>query len=500
MKSSRRVSAPTGRPVGVVDIGSNSVRLVVYEGLTRSPAPLFNEKVLCAIGRNLETTGRLDAEGVDLAYRTLARFRAIADGLGIKRLETVATAAARDAKNGADFIARAADLLRGPVPVLSGEEEAKLAAMGVLSGIPEADGLVGDLGGGSLELVSVANGTVGPTAGATLPIGPLRLMDASGGRLDRARAHVDEQLTLVKGLERLKGRGFYAVGGAWRNIARLHMAETRYPLHILHHYEIPRLEALVFLEEVTRMSRKTLERDPAISRRRVETLPYGALVLERILRATEIDRIVISAFGVREGVLLSLVSEDTRRADPLLATCADWAERDGRGPANGERIYSFMTPLFAEETEGERRLRRAACLLSDVGWRNHPDYRANQTFAEIIQGNLAGADHSDRVTVALAVFRRYAGEDEMPELGRVLRLLSPDRDLFANRVGLAARLGYLLSGPATNVLSECALDLNGRDLVLTIPKDRSALRNDLVERRLAALASAFNKEPRVKAR
>lgn len=497
MKASPPDLAAAHEPVGIVDIGSNSVRLVVFERLARNPNPLFNEKVLCAIGRNMVSTGRLDPAGLEAAYETLGRFRAIAESLGIKRLEVVATAAARDASNGREFVAKAQSICGSPVRILSGEEEAELAALGVLSGIPDADGVAGDLGGGSLELVPVAKGAIAG-AGVTLPIGPLRLMDAAQGRIERARSIVDDQLRNVPGLDRLKGRTLYAVGGVWRNIGRIHMAVSRYPLHVLHHYEMSRSEALKFADLLAHQSRKSLERMAAVTKRRAEAVPYGAVVMARLLKVTEIDRVVISAYGVREGVLQSKLAPALRTADPLLETCREWSERQGRGPENGARIFRFLGPLFADETAAERRLREAACLLSDVGWRNHPDYRAEITFNEILQGGLAGTDHPGRVLVALSVFRRYAAEEEEPEQNaKAPRLLSGEQRLLADRIGFGARLAYVLCGPATDVLAECGIKLTPKELTLRLPKKREGLWGEAVEKRLIALANAFDRSPRL---
>lgn len=486
-------------PVAVVDIGSNSVRLVLFEGLARSPYPLVNEKALCAIGRNMVSSGRLDSAGVAEALETLARYRQIATTNGVTRMDVVATAAVRDAANGPEFVARVEEICQGPIRVLSGEEEAELAALGVLSGIPEAEGLIGDLGGGSLELVSVAKGKV-TGAGQTFPFGPLRLMDQSGERIERAKAILDEGFRRIAGVERMKGRALYAVGGAWRNLARIHMAETKYPLRVLHHYVIPRSEAIQLSQIIATQSRKSLERIVEVSRRRIEAIPYAALVLERLLKATEIDRVVISAHGVREGLLYSKLSPDMRARDPLMECAREWAVRQGRGPENGEHVFNFLNPLFTEETAREQRARRAACVLSDIGWRHHPDYRGELCFNEILQSTLPGVDHGDRTLIALAVFYRYAGEEEFPENRRITGLLDPDRLVRALRIGLGARLAFNIFGPATSGLGECALRVMGRELVLTLPKKRAAARGETVEKRLEELAGAFGKTPRIEAR
>src|SRR6185503_4305113 len=197
------------QPIAVVDIGSNSVRLVIYEGPWRYAAALHNEKAICAIGRHMVSTGRLDEEGMEYALETLARFRVLCAGYEVKDFGSVATSAARDASNGREFIRQAEKTLGQPIQILSGEDEARIAAEGTLASIPDADGLVADLGGGSLDMVKVKDRETG--AAATLPYGPLRLMDASDGDLKEARNIVAKGLDKLDFAGSLKGRALYAV-------------------------------------------------------------------------------------------------------------------------------------------------------------------------------------------------------------------------------------------------------------------------------------------------
>ena len=150
-----------GPTVAVIDIGSNSVRLVVYEALTRSPTPIFNEKALCGLGRNVLTSGRLADEAVARALASIRRFRVLCTQLNVGELHVLATAAVRDARNGPDFVAECEAICGVPLRLLSGREEATFAALGVVSGTYQPDGIVGDLGGGSLELVDIKGERIG---------------------------------------------------------------------------------------------------------------------------------------------------------------------------------------------------------------------------------------------------------------------------------------------------------------------------------------------------
>jgi exopolyphosphatase/guanosine-5'-triphosphate,3'-diphosphate pyrophosphatase len=492
----RREKANAIGPIGVADIGSNSVRLVVYEAESRAPAIVFNEKAMCAIGRNMVSTGRLDEEGMELAIKAMQRFRAVAEIQKLKRLDAIATAAVRDARNGAEFVARARDALGVTVRVLTGEEEARTAAEGVLAGIPEADGLVGDLGGGSLELVPVAHGQTG--VGHTFPFGPLRLMDASGDRLDKARAIVDEGLSTVTGFERLKGKALYAVGGVWRNIARVHMAKTKHPVKILHHYAIPRDEALEFAEYLAGQSKRHVEAIAGVSRKRAEAIPYGALVLERLLKISKLDRVIVSAYGLREGVLFSKLSPDIRKEDPLLSAARDMAAREARDSDLEEPLMQWAAPVFPGETQGDARLRRAASILADDAWRGHPDHRGQSIFNRVLHAPFYGVDHRGRAFMALALYHRYVGdEEESKDQGRIAAFLGPEAAARALVLGQALRLAFSIAGPSREVLNATGLKLTPSALTLNLPKAQGALVAEPVQKRLEALGEALGRVARI---
>src|ERR1700746_1891061 len=198
-----------GPPIAVIDIGSNSVRLVIYEGLTRAPTPIFNEKLLAGLGRQVQTTGLLAQDAMNTALAALRRFRALCDLLHVRRMWAIATAACRDARNGHIFIAEAERICRTPIEILSGKREAHLTALGVVSGIHRPDGIVGDLGGGSLGLVGLPGAAA--ASGMTLPLGGLALQDISAKSIKRAEKFVKDELSDVRFLREAEGRTFYAV-------------------------------------------------------------------------------------------------------------------------------------------------------------------------------------------------------------------------------------------------------------------------------------------------
>jgi len=488
--AARPRAKPRG-PVAVVDIGSNSVRLVIYESETRAAATLHNEKSICAIGRDMVTTGRLHAEGCAMALEALARFKMLADGLNVQVREAVATAAARDATNGAEFVRRAEAAWGAPVRVLSGEEEAHLAAQGVVAGIPYADGLVADLGGGSLDMVSVRQGRTGDAF--TLPIGPLRLMDSSRGDPDKARKLVDEGLSKLH-LIGLKDRSLYAVGGIWRSFARVDMDDIHYPLHVLQEYEIPRRRALRLCEILSHQSRKSVERMKIISRRRAESLPYGAIVLERLLLACDLKSVIVSAFGLREGLLYDRLPPEERALDPLIDFAEGANQRMAREPAHAREMFDWMTPLFADETAEYRRVRLAACLFSDIAWRRHPDDRALGGFSQVLTAPFSGASHRVRALIASAVFHRHTGDEDFPREIANADLLNKEDSERALAMGLAGRLAFSLTAASAGALQNYRLKMTPAKIVLEIPRRQEAIAGEAVQKRLGTLAAAFGRK------
>lgn len=489
-----------GGRFGIVDLGSNSVRLVVYAGVERNPVLVFNEKVMAGLGRSLASTGRLDPKGIERALDALRRFMALREQIGITTLVVAATAAVRDAEDGADFLDRAEKICGFKIMLLSGLDEARISAQGVLSGIPHADGLVGDLGGGSLELVPVSDGK--PGAGATLPLGPLRLMDLSHGSLAEAEAFVERALGEQPWLKDYQGKPIYAVGGVWRNLARIHMAQRNYPIHVLHQYVIPARDAADISRVIEKLGPKSLAQIPDVSERRVEALPFGALVLDKLISASKAKEIVISSYGLREGILFEQLDKKEQQKDPLIEGCRDLAGRLARFPQHGNEFFKWTAPLFADdalgETPEEARLRHAACILADIGWYVHPDYRAHHAMTQILLAPFSGIDHQGRLYLARVGYHRHEGRGEPEMLGNLSAYI-PERDNErALTLGLALRLAFTLSGATMGMLPKTRFEVGKNTLTLVVPKKYEALIGEIVVKRLAALAKALGRKNDIK--
>ena len=488
-------------PVSVIDIGSNSVRLVVYEGATRSPAPLFNEKVLCGLGRGVAATGRLEGDGVARALEALARFRALSTQLGAGRPWVVATAAVRDAENGAAFVTEIEKVCGAKVMLLSGNREAELAAMGIQSGFHRPDGIAGDLGGGSLELVDIAEERM--LASTTLPLGGLMLAQRSGSSLEKAEKLIAAELATVPWLKKGTNRPFFAVGGTWRNLARLHMLENKYPLHITHGYRMAADEVTKFCEHII-LGRKFKNADPArIPSGRREVLPLGAQVLRQLIGRLGASEVIFSVHGIREGLLYTLLPKPERARDPLIAYCEDYAVLRSRSSVHCRELCVWTDQLFTgqgpKETPEQRRLRYAACLLSDISWRAHPDYRGEQSIDLIARASLSGVDHPARVFIAMAVGYRHIGDNKVGERDSVLlSLLGAGEQKRAMLVGAAIRSVHMLSAGAPGIILRTPLSFESRKLVLSLPKDLAVLNGERLRKRFAVVGELLERQSEIR--
>ena len=479
--------------MAVIDVGSNSVRLVTYEALGRSPAPLFNERVLCGLGRSLERTGRLDEEGKERVLEALARFAALIEVGHTELIDAVATAAIRDAEDGEEFLARVADRCGLELRVLSGPEEARLSALGVVSGTPDAHGLMGDLGGGSLELVAFERGT--PGLHATLPLGPLRLKGMNG--LERARAVIGAALAETPWLAGLKGRDFYAVGGGWRALARIHIAQTNYPIRVVHQYRL-RCDVVRDLANlISGLGANSLAMIPGVPRRRLDVLPFTALAMVQVLTAVEPKSVVFSAYGLREGLLFDRLSASVQALDPLLEGCARMAESTGRGVHHAAKLHEWTGAVFADEEPGTARLRHAACLLNNITWRSHPDYRAIHALQTVLSAPLGGIDHADRAFLALVLYARYGGDEDDGAIDRVRAQITEEKFKCAWAVGLALRLAHALIPVSAEPLKTTALADDGEALTLTLRGEGAKLMGGVVRKRFRDLAAALDVPSRI---
>jgi exopolyphosphatase/guanosine-5'-triphosphate,3'-diphosphate pyrophosphatase len=472
---------------GVIDIGSNSVRLVVYNDLSRAPLPRFNEKSLCALGTGLDRTGKLAAGPMACTVRAVHRFCAIGEAMGVSRLDIIATEAVRRARNGTDLIKAIKERTGRDIRILSGSEEAHYATLGVISGFFRPKGLVGDMGGGSLEVAEALEDHVGERS-VSLPLGalPVEAMMAELG--DGAKRRIDE---IMKGqLPPLLTKPiFHAVGGGWRALARAHMEAVDAPLKVAHGYDVDADELRSFAKSVWKMAPDKLADLPGVTSRRSATIPAAALVMDRLLKNLQPERVVFSALGLREGWLYSQLTPDEQYLDPLVEGAQAFGLPVARVPAFAPALVRWTDTLFPDETEEERRLRVAACALSDIAWADHADVKAQECFRRIVHFPFIGLTHPERVFIGATLYARHGGKPDDPILQKSLTLISPSIHRRAQILGRALQLGHRFSGSVPAILDTARLRITTDSVRLEVAEGAEDIPDsEAVQARMKQLA------------
>ena len=481
--------------VGVVDIGSNSVRLVVFDGAARSPAYFYNEKIMCAIGAGLIETGRLNPQGRARALGAVRRFQAIAEGMGIPPLTAVATAAVRTASDGQAFCDEVLRETGLRIYVIDGQEEARLSAQGVLLGWPEARGVVCDIGGASMELAEVGGGTVGRRV--TSDLGPLNVKEIKGAKA--RKSHIQDRLAALVGTLDATGKRLFLVGGSWRAFARLDMARRGYPLRVLHEYRMTPKSVIATAIWIGENSQAALCAMTGTSAQRMALVPTAAEVLRQLLRALDPKEIAISAYGIREGMLYEQMSDRLRRRDPLIEACRFAEKKDARLPGFGRALYDFVRPLFKKSTpQSQLRIIKAACLLHDVSWRAHPDYRAEVCFDNATRANLGGLDHAERVFLGVTLLHRYKNSRAGSPFEPLFGLISAKELHRAEVLGKSMRLGAMFSVQLPQMMGRLKFYPKKKIVEMTLPAHAEPLFGEVAMARFESLASSLDAKTRVK--
>ncbi len=498
--SGRGNKSVNGLPKGlvdkaVIDVGSNSVRLVVFRTYDTFFQPVFNEKVLAELGRGISTTGELNPQGRKLALDALKRYQRIIKARGVKNVLAVATAAVRTANDGQEFIKEIKELTGLKISVIEGAEEARLSALGVIAGAPDADGVAGDLGGASLELVPVRKGRV--KRGVSLPVGPLSMLSTEEFNHAEMTTRIDDALDKASSqFSQSESGSFYAVGGAWRSLALVNMAVKGHPLRVLHNYTISRNEAFDLVHLVGAQSPESLRRTPGLSSRRAPFLPFAALLLERILQHQLFESVTISAYGLREGLLYEQLGSKARAVHPVLAGVKALAQQNWSSSRFGSEAQRWLQPVIPalNEPYGQKRselLVAAACRLADIGARLHPDHRAEIAFDIVLFAPFAGLSHAERAALALCIFYRYGGDSEPPRSGLIGQLLGKKQRDWAYGLGMSLRCAAAVSGRTAKLLKRTQIEMDDGNIQLTARVDAQELLTARAEKRFEAMANAL---------
>ncbi|MBL4870573.1 MAG: Ppx/GppA family phosphatase [Robiginitomaculum sp.] len=484
--------------IAVIDIGSNSVRLVIYEISGKAFTLIYNEKVLAGLGRDLHITGKLHPLGRRLAFDALKRFKILLGaqfGVTAKYGEILiaATAALRDAEDAEDFIVDVSREIGFDIRPLTGSQEAYMSAMGVIAGDSRVQGVVADLGGASLELVDIQASK--PSGGISHPLGPFSLFkDVFDPKILRTKI----MACLEDAPSHTAGQNLYLIGGAWRNLALIQQKRSGYPLRIAHNYEL-NFETAKELSQWAYSQGGIAEINNwrGLSERRAETLPYAGLLLEILLKIIKPCSVIIAPGGLREGIIYDALSKldvpELNQASPLFSGCMALAKGREHNEYLGGPLFECLSGLdgtlpssFAPKNE--RRLRRAACLLSSIGKGLHPGHKARMAFRTILYAPLPDLDHSERAYLALMVYASYTSKPTTPNDEAIDYLLSEDAVISARIYGQAMRLGLDVSGRSHIILSQLSLSVKDETLRIYPEIQAKDLRTQRSHARLEKLA------------
>lgn len=480
--------------VGVVDVGSNSVRLVVFDGAARSPAYFYNEKIMCALGAGLGETGMLNPKGRARALAAIKRFQLLAEGMNIAPLTAVATAAVREAKDGPEFREEISQETGLRLFVIDGKEEARLSAQGVLLGWPNAKGLVCDIGGSSMELAELKADGVGHCV--TSDLGPLKLK-----ALKTKKAQKKHIKSVIEGLHDQMpstDKRLFLVGGSWRAIARLDMERRGYPLSVLHEYRMTPKSVLATAKWIDANDLDDLSARTGTSAERMRLVPLACQVLKQLLRTFKPKEIAVSSYGIREGMLYEQMPEKLRHRDPLIESCLFAESKDARSPGFGRELYEFILPVFKSAPDDTKRLMKAACLLHDVSWRAHPDFRGEVCFDNATRANMGGLKHRERVFLGLALLHRYKNKGEGSRFEPLFGMLSEKEMRQAEVLGKAMRFGAMFWAKSPNSVAQLRFYPKKKKLELVLQSEAKDLFGEVASARFSSLANALQSEASVK--
>jgi exopolyphosphatase/guanosine-5'-triphosphate,3'-diphosphate pyrophosphatase len=497
-----RDQTDSARDIAVIDIGSNSVRLVQFRVEGGAVLPVYNEKVMAGLGIGVRDTGKLDRDGRLTARRAITRFQRLLDARGVSARFFVATAAVREASDGADFVADIAEQTGAVIRVLSGVEEAELSALGLVTGIPGAHGVTGDLGGSSLEFAGLDRGRM--VSAVSLPLGPQEAMPEGAWNPERARTEIDSRLQAAGDLSGRGGR-FYAIGGAWRALAQLAFLELDYPLHMVHEFCLPAEQVMMIASNVARRGPADLAARPGLSKRRAANLPYAALLLERIVSMGGFSDVMFSAYGLREGVLAERMAASGPVVDPLIAGAEALAAASDSAAGFSRALAAWCAPALKQldpafDAGRDAILVEAAARLVDIGARLHPDHRADLARESVLYAPFAGISHAERAFLAATVHFRYGGRRRDLTAQPVFQLLDKQQCLIAEMLGISLRLAAKLSGRTADLLARFEMRIDAGHVQLLVDED---VRDLYVERSvtlLTSLAKAIGRQPDIRFR
>jgi exopolyphosphatase/guanosine-5'-triphosphate,3'-diphosphate pyrophosphatase len=475
----------------IIDLGSNSIRMLIYDNLLNSQIPIFNEKAICELGKNLDKTGKLDPKGSEFALSVLQRFKRILINLKVKKFKIIGTAAVREATDSKLFISKVQKIFKKKVEVLTGIEEAENSALGVIIGFQKVNGVVADLGGGSLELARVEKNIIYEKV--SLPLGVLRLFNQPKRNKDKINSIISFYLNKIEWLRKVKTKNLYLCGGTWRTLLNAHIFKTNYPLSILHQYKLSAYEALKFSNKLLSVKSIKSEKLVSVTKSRTNYIPIGSYILSSLIKICDPSNVLCSVSGVREGSLINKAYLNILEKDSLNRSVHFIALKKGDFGENYIKLYNFLKKIFTNNDEDfPIRLLLPACSLSNFDWGLGTYQRAELVFQEVINSPILKLSHNDRIKLGLVSFWRHCSTKYYPDV-EFLKILSNSEIAACRRIGAALRFASSISVISSIFYEKIKIYVvNNKTLILKVPKKHSEVISNQVQKRLKSLAEEMN--------
>ena len=473
--------------IGIIDIGSNSIRLVVFDGPRRSPLYLYNEKVFFRLG--LQSFGKkaFDNATLKAVSRIINRYVAICQNMEIHKIIMFGTSALREASNSDVLVEEIRKNTSICVDVISGEKEAFYAAQGILLGFPNAEGIICDLGGNSVEFANICKRVIAE-CNSTL-LGPLAITKLEN-KIEDIDRYIRKQLLGAVNANAAKDKPFFLIGGSWRAIAKIHMQRTQYPLKIIQGYKVKSKKIKKTLEFIQDSSFITKYDEINISADRLELLPLSARLLEIIIDELQIKTLTFSSFGVREGFLYHNLSEAEKKKDPLIEAAKFFEKKETRFPNMSKHTFKWISPLYENLPRKTKRVILAATKLHDIAWIAHPDYKTEMCLELVTRSNISGLSHKERVFLAMILLFRHKAKPEKVFNSKLFKIVSKKKRKIARVLGKGLKLASTVLGELS-LFDKIDFRLKAHEVELCFQSKIDFVNGEVVERRIQELNKAL---------
>ena len=482
--------------VSIIDIGSNSIRLVAYDKINRVPRMIYTEKVFCSLAKNLDIDNSIPKKNYKKTINAIKRFYKISLDIKSSELFIFATAAIREADNGFILKNEIENITNREMIILSENDEVKLSTQGLISSFPSANGIMADLGGGSLELSLLENGKLKKFT--SLKIGVVRLLNEFSKNKNKCLINILKKLNQVKWLDKFKKTNFYAIGGSFRSLANVNIWNNKYPLSIVQGYAINSIEIKKLLNLSSTIKAKTIKLIPEIENERIKTIPVASIILDNLIKKIDPKKMIFCSQGLREGFLYSLLDKKTKKIDPLIFTAKKMAKNFNNSFFDGESIFKWLSPIFVNENENFKRLRLAASYLSELSyWHNFKDMESDYALNTVLYYPFLSLTHEQRIFLGLTIYTACGGKINRPNILKYIKLLKKDAINAACILGNGIKLAYTVSGGLYRNLHDYSLSVSNNEIFL-ITSDKKIIKTSTKIRRTLKKISKLIKIKKIK--